>query len=127
MAKRRNGKKRKRTRSDPPVRVYPWEEAVSVCGWCGKEIPEDTELFTIGAKTRAGIDLTGQVGQAIEISLAPMEKTVLAVVPAEDSAAKRDGVDLFFVVCSAECGGLLKETLQKQVESMNRWLAEVAD
>jgi hypothetical protein len=41
------------------------------CAWCGDEIPDDTELFGIGAKARPDLDITELEGKVIDIFLTP--------------------------------------------------------
>jgi hypothetical protein len=91
-----------------------WEEAVSVCAWCGKRIPEGSEVFGLGAKTRPGVDLEKK-GNVIELALDEKRKA-LAIIPTPDSEAKKAGWDVLFALCSEECAQSLKETVQKQID-----------
>jgi hypothetical protein len=103
-------KKRKRKR------YLSWEDVASVCAWCGKHIPEDTEVFSLGARARPGVDLEKMSkGNVLELAL-DEKKEALAIVPTQDSEAKRMGWDLLFSLCSEECARTLKETLQKQLD-----------
>ena len=52
-----------------------WEDVVSVCAWCGKRIPEGSEVFSLGAKTRPGVDLESK-GNVIELALDEKKKGV---------------------------------------------------
>jgi predicted nucleic acid-binding Zn ribbon protein len=91
-----------------------WEDAVSVCAWCGKPIPEGSELFSLGAKARPGVDLERE-GNVLELTLDAKRKA-LAIIPAQDSQAKKEGWDLLFTICSEECAKSLKETVQRQID-----------
>ena len=91
-----------------------WEDAVSVCVWCGKPIPEDSEVFSLGAKARPGVDLEAE-GNVLELTLDATRKA-LAIIPTQDSQAKKDGWDLLFTICSEECAKSLKETVQGQID-----------
>ena len=91
-----------------------WEDAASVCAWCGKHIPEDSEVFGFGAKVRPGFDLERD-GNVIELALDATRKA-LVIVPTEDSEAKQMGWDLLFTVCSEECARTLKETVQEHMD-----------
>ena len=91
-----------------------WEDAVSVCAWCGKRIPEGSEVFSLGAKTRPGVDLESK-GNVIELALDAKRKA-LAIIPTPDSEAKKAGWDVSFVLCGEECARSLKEALQRQID-----------
>ena len=91
----------------------PSEEALLLnCAWCNDEIPDDVEVFTIGAKAKSGIDLTEAEGKTIPLSLIQANKTVSAIVPTRDSPAVRDGYDLIFMVCSQSCAQALSNGLE---------------
>jgi hypothetical protein len=91
----------------------------STCGWCGKKIPPNHERFGFGAKARQGIDLSGKAGQVLPLYLAGCDKTVLAAVAGLDSDAKREGYDLVLMTCSAACGNLLQNAMQREIELGN--------
>ena len=86
------------------------------CAWCGKEIPEDSEIFSVQGKARVGIDLRGHEGNAIPISLRWPGKTMYALVVGHDSPAKRQGYDFVFVACSAGCAESLRKALKKEID-----------
>jgi hypothetical protein len=90
-------------------------KVISTCAWYGRKIPKGSEIFSLGAKIRSGIDLHDQGGHGIQILLAKSEKTVNAVVPADNSQAKKAGNDLIFTICSQQCGGALKQALQEEL------------
>lgn len=89
---------------------------VSTCAWCNKKISEGSEIFSLGAKVKAGIDLQGVSGRAIKLLLLESGKTINAIVPIDDSMAKKDGNDLLFAICSPKCGDALKLALQKELD-----------
>jgi predicted nucleic acid-binding Zn ribbon protein len=91
-----------------------WQDAVSVCAWCGKRIPEGSEVFSLGAKARPGFDLESK-GNVIELAL-DEKKKALAIIPTPDSEAKKAGWDVSFVLCSEECTWSLKDALQRQID-----------
>jgi hypothetical protein len=91
-----------------------WEDTVHVCAWCGKHIPEDTEIFSVNAKARPGADLERE-GNVLELALDATRKA-LAIIPTEESQAKKSGWDLLFAVCSEECAKSLTETVQGQID-----------
>jgi hypothetical protein len=93
---------------------------LTTCGWCGKTIPEETEVFGSGAKARPDIDLSAQEGQIIEIVLTQSPKQVLVAVATRDSEAKKLGNDLMFMTCSEQCGRDLKEAMEQEIEIGNR-------
>ena len=86
------------------------------CAWCGKEIPEDSEIFSVPGRARVGIDLRSHEGSTIPISLRWPGKTVYALVVGHDSQAKREGYDFVFVACSAGCAESLREALKKEID-----------
>jgi hypothetical protein len=91
-----------------------WEDAISVCAWCGRYIPEGSEIFSLGARVRPGVDL-GVGGNVLELTLDATRKA-LAIIPTEESDAKQAGWDILFAICSEECAWSLKETLQGQID-----------
>ena len=93
-----------------------WQPSGYKCGWCQDEIPEDTELFGIGAKARSDIDVSELSGTLIDIYLKRRDRNVQAVVVTEDSSAKKDGKDLLFVLCSESCAEALRQAVEKEVE-----------
>jgi len=89
------------------------QTASLLCAWCNDEIPDDVEVFTIGAKARPGIDLGKAAGKIIPITLLLEKRQVLAIVPTRDSPAVKDGHDLIFMVCCESCAQALRNGLQK--------------
>jgi hypothetical protein len=92
----------------------------STCGWCGKTIPPDTEVFGGGGKVRPGVDVTPQAGQVMALYLAGPDKTVLVAVTALDSDARREGYDFVYMTCSADCGNRLRAAFQGEIERGKR-------
>ena len=86
------------------------------CGWCGDEIPDDTEVFSIGAKAIPGLDLSGLEGKVIDIALLRKDRNVQGLVVTGDSPAKKDGKDLLFVTCSESCAEALTQGLEREME-----------
>ncbi|HKI37398.1 MAG TPA: hypothetical protein VKA46_36425 [Gemmataceae bacterium] len=88
----------------------------ATCGWCGKTIPPDTEVFGGGGKVRPGVDLSSKAGQVMPLYLAGPDKTVLVAVTGADSEARRDGHDFVYMTCSAACGERLRAAFQGEIE-----------
>ncbi len=86
----------------------------NICAWCNKTIPEDSEVFGLGAKVKQGFDIKNKEGKIIRLSLALTNKTVPAIVTTSNSDAKKEGKDLMFMTCSQGCAGNLKDALQKE-------------
>jgi len=86
-------------------------EVMSECCWCGKYIPEDREVFALGAKVRPGMDISEYEGEVMPLTIITHGKTVNSFVPPADSDAKRDGNDFLFTICSSLCGYELKKAL----------------
>jgi hypothetical protein len=97
-------------------RKKPQLEKDLACGWCGDDIPDDTELFGIGAKAWPDIDLTGKEGTVIDLVLERRDRNVQALVVAEDSQAKKDGKDLLFVACGESCAEALKQAVEAEID-----------
>ena len=85
------------------------------CAWCEKAIPDDVELFSVGAKARPGVDLTSHEGAHLDIFLEAAGRAVRAIVVTGDSPAKREGYDLLFVACSQRCASELKEGVGREI------------
>jgi hypothetical protein len=88
----------------------------STCGWCGRRIPPDTEVFGGGGKVRPGVDLAPHAGQVLPLYLAGPEKTVLVAVAGPDSDARREGHDFVYMTCSRSCGERLRAAFQGEIE-----------
>jgi hypothetical protein len=82
------------------------------CAWCQKAIPDDAELFSIGARARPGVELTTHEGKYLDISLEKEGRVVRAIVAADDSPAKAEGYDLLFVTCGERCADELTEKVE---------------
>ncbi len=90
------------------------DEPLHECAWCGGQIEREVGIFAVGAKARKGMKLKEYEGSILEMGLVHSEKTVPAIIPTQDSEAKRSGSDIIFLVCSRECGDLLKKALRKE-------------
>jgi len=86
------------------------------CAWCDKKIPDDAEVFALGAKIKADYFQLAkqQAGQLVDFHLFTVDKDVPVVISAPDSDAKKEGKDLLFPTCSLKCGKALKATLRKE-------------
>jgi len=93
-----------------------WQASGYKCGWCGDEIPEDTELFGISAKARDDVDISQLEGKVIDVFLTRRDRTVQALVVTKDSPAKKEGKDLLFVACSESCVEALRHNVGKETE-----------
>ncbi len=103
--------KRRKKRPDDLARRFQ-----TTCGWCGRKIPPDTEVFGGGGKVRPGIDLTVQAGQVLPVPLIGPDKTVLVAVPGLESEARRDGHDFVYMTCSEACARSLKNAFEGEIE-----------
>ena len=88
----------------------------TTCGWCGRRIPPDTEVFGGGGKARPGIDLTAHAGRVLPVYLVGLDKTVLVAVAGLDSDARRDGHDFVYMTCSEACARSLKTAFEGEIE-----------
>ena len=101
-------------RKSKPRSLY--DRFKSTCGWCGKTIPPNTEVFSAGGKVRPGVDLSDKAGQVLPMYLFGLDKTVLVGVAGLDSDARRDGWDFVFMTCSRACGDRLRAAFQDEIE-----------
>jgi hypothetical protein len=92
----------------------------STCGWCGKTIPPNTEVFGGHGTARPGVDLFQKAGQVMPLYLTGPEKTVLITVAGLDSDARRDGYDFVYMTCSEACAVSLRAAFQGEIELGNR-------
>jgi hypothetical protein len=88
----------------------------TTCGWCGRKIPPDTEVFGGGGKARPGFDLTAHAGKVLPIYFATLDKTVLVAVAGLDSEARREGSDFVYMTCSEDCARSLKTAFEGEIE-----------
>jgi hypothetical protein len=95
--------------------IIPDKEALSRCAWCQNRIYDDMEVYGFGAKLKPDIDLSEYESHCIQLDLVSEEKPVYMMVTARDSEAKSEGKDCMFLVCSEECGKLLKDVLEKEI------------
>lgn len=98
-------------------KLVSWELVSSMCAWCGKRIAEDSEVFSIGARARPGVDLKRE-GHVLELEVSPT-RTIYAIVPTADSQARMAGWDLLFVICSEACGIALRAMLQDRIDAFD--------
>jgi len=82
------------------------------CSWCKRAIPEDQEHFMLGAKVLKSRLLPTRAG-VVELSIAAKKKKIHAIVPAENSTAKKEGKDVLFVVCCEDCAQALSQVLKE--------------
>jgi hypothetical protein len=80
----------------------------------GCSIGDDDELFAIGAKVRAGIDISEYAGRSLPFEILIDARKLYAFVPLPDSEAQKHGHDLVFVVCSRPCGKELTARLKEE-------------
>lgn len=93
----------------------------STCAWCGAEIPEEDEVFAVGATLRGGIEFeVGRNGGGFLLPVAIGQKMVPAIITACDSEARRQGNDLMFMTCSEICACSLRDALCEQKEVIDR-------
>ncbi len=92
------------------------KKVLTTCCWCDKRIGENQEVLALGCKKRPSIDLSKYEGDIMPVTIATIGKTIWAIVPTEESDARRDGKDFMFTLCSDECGIELKETLGQEKE-----------
>ncbi len=85
------------------------------CGWCGKKVREEDEVFTVPGKAWPEVDLSGVAGTILPIPITGRSRPAYALVSAEDSEAKKAGQDLLFTACSEQCAELLRDALRDEI------------
>jgi hypothetical protein len=91
-------------------------KVLSTCCWCGKRIGSENEVFSLGCRKQAGIDISKYEEDIMPLTILSKSKTLWTVVPPADSDARKEGEDFVFVLCSVECGKELKEALQTDID-----------
>jgi hypothetical protein len=94
-------------------------KVLSTCCWCGKRIGRENEVFSLGCRKQAGIDISKYERDIMPLTILSQSKTLWSVVPPADSDARKGGEDFLFVLCSVECGKELKEALRKDIDIGN--------
>ena len=69
------------------------EGVTNVCATCGRTVPQDHEVFSLGAKAHPGTLRKDQEGTAIRMTLAYRDEPLPAIVVPADAPAKRDGYE----------------------------------
>jgi len=110
----REGSQLSRKKLPPRIRYRNPERVIRVCLWCRERIPPDSEVFSLNAKIRPGVQLREQKG--IDLYVFTADRVVSAIVVANDSQAKREGKDLAFPLCSQDCAESLKMALQTELD-----------
>jgi hypothetical protein len=90
------------------------DDAIHTCAWCSKIIPDNSEIFSLGVKARPEAHIERYAGRAIIISIVTVGKKVPAIIPTNDSDAKKAGNDLLFAACSENCALAMKKVLQEE-------------
>jgi hypothetical protein len=103
--------KRRKKKPVDPIEIFQ-----STCGWCGKNIPPDVQVFGGGGKVRPGMDISDKAGQVIALRFAGVDKTVLIAVSTLDSEARRAGHDFVYMACSAACATALRSAFLAEIE-----------
>lgn len=108
-------------------KVVEWMEQMiaraceGACAWCGKDVPEECEVFAVGAKLRGGIEFTNdQSGTGFFMPVSIAGKMVPAVVTGSGSDAQKQGNELMFMTCSEVCAQALREALLAEKEVIDR-------
>jgi hypothetical protein len=79
------------------------EGALETCGWCEKTIGENSPVYGCGLKVSSPANFQGKAGELIKVVMPRTGQVFLAMVPAEESEARREGHDAFVMVCGRKC------------------------
>jgi hypothetical protein len=88
----------------------------TTCGWCGRKIPPDVEVFGGGIKARPGIDVSAHAGHVLPMRLDTSDKIVLVAVTALDSDARRAGYDFMYMTCTEACAQSMKGAFEREIK-----------
>lgn len=85
------------------------------CAWCMKKINDNNPAIGLNVKFAKGVDYSEQEGTIIQVWLNTRNTSVPMIVTANESAAKNEGTDGVFAICSDKCGVKMEETLTKEL------------
>lgn len=83
------------------------------CSWCKGIMHSEQKAFCVTGKKLPGKDISMYEGQYVPLEVTSREETVMALVTASDSDARKEGIDFLFVVCSMECANELLKALKQ--------------
>ncbi len=87
------------------------EVAKRTCAWCRGRLPKKN-LHSVRARVRSIVNLDPLRGRAVEVALAPLaERSIIGVVPTEDSDAAKEGYGFIHALCSKKCVEELTEIM----------------
>jgi hypothetical protein len=107
----RDGKMMKKAIVGGPIKKVDGTETEPFCVWCDKKLPQDTQVYVLGATAKQKVVLESQF-----IPLALEQKTVQAFVAASGSTARRDGWDFVFMTCDLNCAKSLQAALRQETD-----------
>ncbi len=84
------------------------EGTLETCGWCAKAIADDSPVFGCGVKVQSASNLVGRAGELIKVMMPRTGRLFLAIVPTDDSEARREGWDVMVMVCGKKCKKALR-------------------
>ncbi len=84
---------------------------MTTCSWCDHKIGNDGPIYSIGCKKRPEANISRYEGKVMPVKMSTIGKTKWAIVPPPEAAARRDGNDFFFTLCSENYGDQFKEIL----------------
>ena len=93
---------------------------LSTCGWCGKKLGSNEEVFTVGGKMNEAIDMENLQGKVLPYTLPSQHRTLTAYAPTSASLAKQQGQDIVFMLCSETCCLELKRAMAGERRKASR-------
>jgi hypothetical protein len=72
-------------------------------------------VLGVGAKALPGVDLPRHQGRVMRLHLVTADRSVRAIVTGADSPARREGHDLYFMVCGESCGAAMRAALAEDI------------
>jgi hypothetical protein len=102
------------SRSPRHARVRGRDRRDTVCAWCEQAIADGYEVLGVGAKAMPSVDLQRHEGRVMRLHLVTADRSVLALAKGADSSAKREGHDLYFMMCGEACAAALRAALAEE-------------
>ena len=85
------------------------------CAWCGTPIDEEAPVVTVSLK--GPLDVPRAEGSVIELTVGG--RVVPALVPTDDSEARREGIVALVMLCGEPCADAFKEAWNKERGALN--------
>lgn len=92
------------------------ENPARTCAWCKENLSTARQPTGLGAEVDRDQLTIDENEYMIGIEFPERDRTVYALVPPPESPAGKSGHDLWFTLCSEECGKTLEKELRKGLD-----------